>query len=65
MSDDSTDFEDVIVTAAYLMEKNPQCEMWSAYQERRYGIMGYSAASDSTNATVLCVVKTTSSLVRW
>jgi len=30
------EFEDVIVTFAYLMEKNPLCEAWTTYQERRW-----------------------------
>lgn len=32
-----TDFEDVIVTVKYLMEKNPQAQFWTTYQVRRYG----------------------------
>ena len=31
-----TDFEDVLVTVAYLMEKNSSCKFWTTYQERRY-----------------------------
>jgi predicted nicotinamide N-methyase len=31
---DSKDFEDVFVTVAFLMEKNPSAEFWMTYQER-------------------------------
>ncbi|KAK2169426.1 hypothetical protein LSH36_10g11014 [Paralvinella palmiformis] len=30
----SKDFEDIIVTVSYLLDKNPQCEFWTTYQER-------------------------------
>lgn len=31
----AADFEDVLVTVAYLMEKNSSCKFWTTYQERR------------------------------
>ncbi|XP_065898415.1 histone-arginine methyltransferase METTL23-like [Dysidea avara] len=34
---DTKEFEDVIVTFAYLLEKNPLCEVWMTYQERSSG----------------------------
>ena len=32
----STDFEDVIATVSYFMEKNKNCKFWTSYQERRW-----------------------------
>uniref|UniRef100_A0A672Z010 Methyltransferase like 23 n=1 Tax=Sphaeramia orbicularis TaxID=375764 RepID=A0A672Z010_9TELE len=40
-------FEDVLVTVAFLLQKNPKAQFWTTYQERRYncfgphGIVGY------------------------
>ena len=31
------DFEDVLATVSFVMEKNPACKFWTTYQERRYG----------------------------
>ncbi|XP_064619025.1 histone-arginine methyltransferase METTL23-like [Lineus longissimus] len=31
---DTKDFEDIIVTVAFLMDKNPQAVFWTTYQER-------------------------------
>ncbi|XP_013384377.1 methyltransferase-like protein 23 isoform X2 [Lingula anatina] len=31
---DTKDFEDVIVTMSFLMERNPEAEIWCTYQER-------------------------------
>ena len=31
---DSKDFEDIIVTVAYLLDKNNDCQFWTTYQER-------------------------------
>ena len=31
-----TDFEDILVTVSYLMEKNKNCKFWTCYQDRRY-----------------------------
>ena len=33
------DFEDVLATVAFFFEKNPKCQFWTAYQERRYGTL--------------------------
>lgn len=30
------DFEPIIATVAYLIDKNPQCQFWTTYQVRRY-----------------------------
>lgn len=30
-----SDFEDILVTVHYLMEKNASCKFWTSYQERR------------------------------
>jgi len=30
------DFEPVIATVAYLIDKNPRCQFWTTYQVRRY-----------------------------
>ena len=32
---DSKDFENILVTLAFLFERNPHAEFWTAYQERR------------------------------
>lgn len=32
------DFEDLLVTVAYILEKNPKAEFWTTYQERRYAV---------------------------
>eukprot|EP00057_Strongylocentrotus_purpuratus_P032870 XP_789211.3 PREDICTED: methyltransferase-like protein 23 [Strongylocentrotus purpuratus] len=32
---DSKDFEDVLVTFRYFIDKNPDCQCWVTYQERR------------------------------
>nr|XP_054763757.1 histone-arginine methyltransferase METTL23-like [Lytechinus pictus] len=32
---DSKDFEDVLVTFRYFIDKNPECQCWVTYQERR------------------------------
>lgn len=29
------DFEDLIVTVCYLLDQNPMCKFWTAYQDRR------------------------------
>ena len=31
----SADFEEVIVSVAFLLKKNPKAEFWTTYQERR------------------------------
>ncbi|XP_064406396.1 histone-arginine methyltransferase METTL23-like isoform X1 [Halichondria panicea] len=31
---DSKDFEDVLATVSFLMDKNPSCKFWTTYQER-------------------------------
>ncbi len=31
---DPKDFEDILVTVAYLLERNPRCEFWTTYQDR-------------------------------
>ena len=33
---DPADFEDILVTVAYILERNPHAEFWASYQERRY-----------------------------
>jgi len=33
---DVSDFEPIIATVAYLIDKNPQCQFWTTYQVRRY-----------------------------
>lgn len=30
-----TDFEDILATVNYFIDKNPHCTFWTAYQERR------------------------------
>ena len=30
------DFEDVLATVSFVMDKNPVCKFWTTYQERRY-----------------------------
>ena len=31
---DSRDFEDIVMTVSYLIQKNPGCEFWTTYQDR-------------------------------
>jgi len=31
----SSDFEPIIATVSYLIDKNPQCQFWTTYQVRR------------------------------
>ena len=31
---DTNNFEDILVTVAYILHKNPDCEFWCSYQER-------------------------------
>ena len=32
----SLDFDDILATVAFLLDRNPKGEFWTAYQERRY-----------------------------
>ena len=32
----NTDFDDILATVSFLMEKNPLAKFWTTYQERRY-----------------------------
>ena len=31
---DSKDFEDILMTVSFLMDRNPKCEFWTTYQDR-------------------------------
>lgn len=43
------DFEDILVTVHYLMEKNTNCKFWTSYQERRYVFMYYKPSWNTAN----------------
>ncbi|XP_068580537.1 histone-arginine methyltransferase METTL23 isoform X2 [Cebidichthys violaceus] len=44
------DFEDVLLTVAFLLRRNPRAQFWTTYQERRWGLKCVDVGLDSFDA---------------